>query len=124
MLYKKTLLHMDFVFLQTLMLLNYLRRKQKKQKNVYIQLFFNHIAYLILVYLPMCLLPQVPVDVQPAVELGCCSNTEGDEQQAPQHQACGHRETRTTWSGQDVVWPLINRMLATRRENYNIFLLK
>lgn len=50
-----------------------------------VYLFIHRIAYLILVHLPMCLLPQVPVDVQPSVQLGCCSDTEEDEQQAPQH---------------------------------------
>lgn len=55
-------------------------------KHIHIHPFF----YLILVLLLVGLLPQLPVEVQPAFKHGRRSDTQGEEQQAPQHQACKH----------------------------------
>lgn len=49
---------------------------------------FPLFTYFIWVVLAVRLLPQLPVDVQPAVKRRGCSHTQGDEQQAPQRRAC------------------------------------
>lgn len=50
------------------------------------------ITYVILILLLVRLLPQFPVEVQLAVKHGRCPDAQGEEQQAPQHQACKHTQ--------------------------------
>lgn len=54
-----------------------------------------YIPYLVSVLLLVRLLPQLPVDVQLAVEHGRRAGAQGGEQQARQHQAC-ERDAETT----------------------------
>ena len=53
----------------------------------------DFITYLISVQLLVSLLPQIPVEIQPAVKRGRRPETQREEQDARQHQACRHRDT-------------------------------